>query len=187
MNVISTSLEGVLVLEPKVFHDGRGFFTETYNAERYAEAGIAVDFVQDNHSRSSHGTLRGLHAQTNRPQDKLLRVSQGAIFDVAVDIRRGSPTFGEWFGVELSAENFKQIFVPIGFAHGFCVLSDFAEVQYKCSDLYDPSGELRLRWDDPEIAVRWPISDPVLSDKDAAALPLSELMDSLPEFGEPSK
>ena len=106
---------------------------------------------------------------------------------MAVDIRRGSPTFGEWFGVELSAENFKQIFVPIGFAHGFCVLSDFAEVQYKCSDLYDPAGELRLRWDDPEIAVRWPISDPVLSDKDAATLPLSELMDSLPEFGEPSK
>ncbi len=184
MNVIPTALEGVLIIEPTVFRDDRGFFAETYQAERYAEAGIDVDFVQDNHSRSARWTLRGLHAQLARPQAKLLRALQGSIFDVAVDIRRGSPTFKQWVGVELTSENFRQIFVPAGFAHGFCVTSETAEVEYKCSDLYDPSSELRLSWNDPEIGIEWPTTEPLVSDKDASGLPLSAWLDQLPIYNE---
>ena len=177
MNVIPTRLEGVLVLEPTVHRDGRGFFVETYHAERYAASGIDVSFVQDNHSRSTRGTVRGLHAQLRHPQAKLVRVLRGRIFDVAVDIRRGSPTFKQWVSVELSDENFRQIYVPTGFAHGLCVLSDTAEVEYKCSRLYDPGDELRLLWNDPEIGIEWPLESPSLSDKDRNAPPL----DAMPE------
>ncbi len=184
MNVIPTALEGVLIIEPKVFKDDRGFFAETYHAERYADAGIDVGFVQDNHSRSEQWTLRGLHAQLARPQAKLVRVLQGAIVDVAVDIRQGSPTFKQWVRVELTAENFRQIYVPTGFAHGFCVTSETAEVEYKCSDVYDPSSELRLIWNDPEIGVEWPTTEPRLSEKDAGGLPLSAWLDQLPTYVE---
>jgi len=184
VNVISTALEGVLVIEPKVFRDDRGFFAETYHADRYAEAGIDVGFVQDNHSRSVQWTLRGLHAQLRRPQAKLVRVLQGAILDVAVDIRQGSPTFRKWVSAELTSESFRQMYIPAGFAHGFCVLSETAEVEYKCSDLYDPSAELRLLWNDPEIGVAWPTSAPLLSQKDKDSLPLSAWMDQLPIYVE---
>lgn len=184
MNVIRTALEGVVIIEPKVFKDDRGFFAETYHAERYAEEGIDVGFVQDNHSRSQQWTLRGLHAQLARPQAKLVRVLQGAIVDVAVDIRQGSPTFRQWVSVELTSDNFRQIFVPAGFAHGFCVTSETAEVEYKCSDLYDPSAELRLIWNDPEIGVEWPTTEPVLSEKDREGLPLSSWTDQLPTYVE---
>lgn len=169
MRFIPIHPPGLLVIEPDVHRDERGFFVESFHAERYAAAGILGPFVQDNHSRSARGTLRGLHAQFRRPQAKLVRVVAGEIWDVAVDIRVGSPTFGRYAAVTLSAENFKQIFVPAGFAHGFCVLSDWAEVEYKTTDLYDPGGELRIRWDDPELCIPWPIREPVLSPKDEQA------------------
>ena len=172
----------MLVIEPQVHRDSRGFFAETYHAARYAAAGIDATFVQDNHSRSVRHTLRGLHAQLQRPQAKLLRVLRGAIFDVVVDVRRGSPTFKRWISVELSEENFRQIFVPIGFAHGFCVLSDVAEVEYKCSDVYQPGDELGLAWNDPAIGVAWPVADPILSDKDRHGQPLAQLLDRLPKY-----
>ena len=182
MKVFPTDLDGVLVIEPQVHRDDRGFFAETYHAARYAAAGIDATFVQDNHSRSVQGTLRGLHAQLARPQAKLLRVLRGSIFDVVVDVRLGSPTFKRWVGVELSDENFKQIFVPIGFAHGFCVLSDVAEVEYKCSDVYQPGDELGLAWNDPEIGVAWPVAEPLLSAKDREGKPLARLHDRLPHY-----
>jgi dTDP-4-dehydrorhamnose 3,5-epimerase len=178
-----TSLPGVILVEPSVFRDARGFFLETYQRERYAEGGIRADFVQDNHSRSVAGTLRGLHAQRLRPQGKLVRAVEGEIFDVAVDIRRGSPTFGRWVGEVLSAENFRQLYVPPGFVHGFCVLSETAQVEYKCTDYYAPGDELSVVWDDPEIGIDWPIGTPVLSAKDAAAPRLSEILDLLPTYG----
>jgi dTDP-4-dehydrorhamnose 3,5-epimerase len=168
MNVVQTKLPGVLLIEPKVFGDHRGFFLETYNARRYREAGIETPFVQDNHSRSIRGTLRGLHFQITKPQAKLLWVVSGEIFDVAVDVRPGSATFGKWFGATLSAENKKQIFVPSGFAHGFAVISDIAEVYYKCSDFYDPKDEGGIVWNDPQLAIDWPLREPLLSQKDAA-------------------
>ena len=168
MNVVQTKLPGVLLIEPKVFGDHRGFFLETYNARRYKEAGIEVPFVQDNHSRSIRGTLRGLHFQLTKPQAKLLWVVSGEVFDVAVDVRPGSATFGKWFGATLSAENKKQIFVPAGFAHGFAVISDIAEVYYKCSDFYDPKDEGGILWNDPQLAIDWPLREPLLSQKDAA-------------------
>ena len=171
----ATDLPEVVRVEPAVFQDHRGFFLETYHREKYAAGGIDAVFVQDNHSRSKRGILRGLHAQGRFPQGKLVRAVEGAIFDVAVDIRRGSPTFGRWVGFELSAENFQQLYVPPGFAHGFCVLSESAQVEYKCTDLYRPDDELAVRWDDPEIGIRWPIEEPVLSAKDAAAPRLSEV------------
>ncbi|MFP6665002.1 MAG: dTDP-4-dehydrorhamnose 3,5-epimerase [Deltaproteobacteria bacterium] len=180
MKITTSRLEGVVFIDPKVHGDARGFFTETYHAERYREAGIDACFVQDNHSKSVRDTLRGLHAQLTHPQAKLLRVVQGRILDVVVDIRRGSPTFSEWVAVELSAENFRQIFVPIGFAHGFCVLSDTAEVEYKCSDIYDPSGELTLRWNDPAIGIEWPTTEPLLSNKDRNGRTLAACCDDLP-------
>lgn len=182
MEFIATDLPGVIVVEPRVFRDDRGFFLETYRADRYREGGIDATFVQDNHSRSARGTLRGLHAQWEHPQGKLLRVIEGEIFDVAVDIRRGSPTFGKWVGVTLSAENFRQIYVPVGFAHGFCVTSDVAQVEYKCTDIYDPEHEIRVLWSDPEIGIEWPIADPLLSPKDADGQPLSALGDVLPVY-----
>jgi dTDP-4-dehydrorhamnose 3,5-epimerase len=167
MNVLRTELAGVLIIEPVVHRDARGFFVESYNERRYREAGIDARFVQDNHSRSSRGTLRGLHWQAgSHPQDKLVRVIAGQIFDVAVDVKPGSPTFGRWVGVYLSADDFRQVFVPAGFAHGFCVLSDVAEVEYKCSDFYDPASERGLVWDDPTVAIKWPISNPTLSPRD---------------------
>ena len=166
MRLIETALPGVVILEPHVHRDNRGFFLEVYRADRLAALGIDVRFVQDNHSRSERGTLRGLHWQWRRPQAKLIRVVTGEIFDVAVDIRRGSPTFGRWVGVTLSAGNFRQMFVPEGFAHGFCVTSDLADVEYKCSDVYDPGGEAGLAWDDPAIGIEWPVIEPVLSERD---------------------
>ena len=173
MNVSPTDLSGVLLVDPKVHGDDRGFFVETYHADRYREAGIPDTFVQDNHSRSARGTLRGLHAQLTHPQAKLVRAIEGAILDVVVDIRPSSRTFGRWLSVELSAENFRQIYVPVGFAHGFCVLSDSAQVEYKCSDIYDPSHELCLIWNDPAVGVEWPVGNPTLSEKDRAGKPLA--------------
>lgn len=176
MIVTPTALPEVLVVEPRVFRDDRGFFVETYHAPRYRAAGIDVTFVQDNHSRSVRGTLRGLHWQTApHPQAKLIRVLEGEILDVAVDIREGSSTFGRWVAVPLSAENFRQLFVPVGFAHGFLVTSEVAEVEYKCSDIYDPAAERGLMWNDPELAITWPVSEPLLSARDRAHPPLAAL------------
>ena len=184
MNILTTSLPGVLVIEPDVHRDGRGFFLETYHHKKYREAGIPVAFMQDNYSRSTQGTLRGLHAQIQHPQGKLIRVSQGEVFDVAVDIRRGSPTFSQWVGVTLSGENFKQIYIPPGFAHGFCVISETADLEYKCSDLYDPNDEIVIAWKDSVINIDWPIRTPVLSKKDRDALCLDEQVERLPLFHE---
>jgi len=172
----------VLVIEPDVHEDGRGFFLETYHEEKYREGGVAGPFVQDNHSRSVGGTLRGLHLQARRPQGKLIRVVEGEIFDVAVDVRRGSPSFGRWVGHSLSAENFRQCWVPPGFAHGFCVLSEFAHVEYKCTELYDPAGELGIVWNDPALGIVWPIQNPIVSDRDRRHPKLAELMAMLPEW-----
>lgn len=177
-----TALDGVIIVEPTVHRDSRGFFVETYHADRYREGGIAPAFIQDNHSRSVRGTLRGLHAQSRHPQGKLVRAVEGEIFDVAVDIRRGSPTFLHWVGVTLSADNFRQLFVPVGYAHGFCVTSEIAQVEYKCTDIYDPEHELRIAWDDPDIGIEWPIADPVLSAKDCTGVRARALADLLPEY-----
>jgi len=182
MNFLTTALPGVILVEPDVHRDGRGFFLESYHQEKYERGGIVGNFVQHNHSSSVRGTLRGLHAQLRRPQGKLVRAVHGEMFDVAVDIRVGSPTFGRWVGVRLSRENFRQIYVPPGFAHGFCVLSDTVDVEYKCSDLYDPGGEISVAWDDPQIGVEWPVAAPILSDKDARAPRLADLMDRLPRY-----
>ncbi len=183
MRVTETALKGVLLLEPTVHGDHRGFFLETWRQDRYAEHGIDLPFVQDNHSRSAKGILRGLHTQTgDSAQGKLVRVVSGSVYDVAVDIRVGSPTFGAHVAVELTAENHKQIWIPPRFAHGFCVLSEYAEFEYKCTAFYDPSAELAIRWDDPEIGIPWPISDPVLSDKDRDAPTLAEAGPMLPTF-----
>jgi dTDP-4-dehydrorhamnose 3,5-epimerase len=183
MKVLPTDLPGVVLVEPVVHRDSRGFFLETYNERRYREAGIAATFVQDNHSRSARGTLRGLHFQVRRMQGKLVRAVAGEMFDVAVDVRRGSPTFGRWVGVTLSAENFRQIYIPPGFAHGFCVLSELGEVEYKCTELYEAADELAIAWNDPKIGIDWPVSEPLLSAKDRAAPGLAELLDRLPAYG----
>lgn len=164
---IETSLPGVCIVKPRVFRDPRGFFAETYHAEKFKEIGITDTFVQDNHSQSRKGTLRGLHYQLRHPQAKLCRVVRGVVIDVAVDIRRGSPTFGKAVAVELSAENMHQIYVPVGFAHGFVVASEEAEFLYKCSDSYDAAGEYGVLWSDPALGIDWKISDPVLSEKDS--------------------
>lgn len=183
MKVIPTAIADVLILEPRVFGDVRGFFFESHNRKAFAGAtGIDVDFVQDNQSRSARHVLRGLHYQIQQAQGKLVRVSSGAIFDVAVDLRKGSPTLGRWVGAELSAENFRQMWVPAGFAHGFAVLSESADVMYKTTDYYAPEHERCLRWDDPEVGIEWPEGlQPVLSAKDQLGLPLAqvELFDSL--------
>ena len=170
-----TDLPGVLVIESEVFRDPRGYFLETFHERKYREAGIPHSFVQDNQSRSTRGTLRGLHAQLRKPQGKLIRTLRGEIFDVAVDIRPGSPTFGKWTAATLRADDFRQMFIPPGFAHGFCVLSEVAEVAYKCTDFYDPADEIGFRWNDPEVGIAWPIRDPLLSSKDAALPTLAEL------------
>ena len=176
MKVIETGIAGLLVLEPKVFGDARGFFMESFNARTFAEVtGLTLDFVQDNHSRSGRGVLRGLHYQVRQPQGKLVRVSQGRVFDVAVDLRRSSPTFGQWYGVELSGENHRQFWVPAGFAHGFYVLSESADFLYKTTDYYAPEHERSLAWNDPTVGVQWPLAgEPLLSAKDLAGKPLGE-------------
>ena len=169
MKVEPTPLEGVLIVEPRVFADERGFFMETYRAERYREHGIPDTFVQDNLSRSQRGVLRGLHYQWPRPQAKLAFAIAGEVFDVAVDIRAGSPTFGRWFGTVLSEANKRQLLIPAGFAHGFCVLSETALFGYKCSDSWVAEFDRAIRFDDPAVGVEWPIAEPILSDKDRAA------------------
>jgi dTDP-4-dehydrorhamnose 3,5-epimerase len=176
LRVRETSLPGVLILEPRVFPDGRGFFLESYNRRVFLELGIPDAFVQDNHSRSLRGVVRGLHYQLGRPQAKVVRVMRGRAFDVAVDIRRGSPTFATWVGVELDDVTHRMLFVPEGFAHGFLALSETVDLSYKCSDFYDPSGERGVVWDDPDLAISWPLDglEPVLSTKDAALPRLSE-------------
>ena len=176
MKVIETALPGVLIIEPKVFGDARGFFIETFQVERYREIGITQPFVQDNHSRSPHGVLRGLHYQKTRPQGKLVRVSRGAVYDVAVDVDPKSPTFGRYVGVELSDDNHRQIWSPPGYAHGFCVLSALADFEYKCTDLYFPEDEGGVIWNDPDVAIPWPISAPRLSDKDTRNPTLRDLI-----------
>jgi dTDP-4-dehydrorhamnose 3,5-epimerase len=182
MNILPTRLPGVLIIEPEVYRDERGWFLETYHADKYQDGGIPLSFVQDNCSSSVRGTLRGLHAQMSRPQGKLVRVIKGEIFDVAVDIRRGSPTFASWESVSLTAENFKQIYIPPGFAHGFCVLSDVAEVEYKCTDVYAPGDEITIAWNDAQIGIQWPNHSPILSPKDTAGQSLQVLWDRLPDY-----
>lgn len=183
MHSIETSLPGVLIIEPRVFSDERGFFFESYNLQRFEEVGITARFIQDNHSKSVRNTLRGLHYQCKHPQAKLCRVVQGEVLDVAVDIRRGSPTFGKWISVLLSAENKRQIYLPPGFAHGFAVLSETAEFLYKCDEFYHPGDEHGIAWDDPEIGIEWGVSDPLLSPKDSRNPKLSEAEpDNLPLY-----
>jgi dTDP-4-dehydrorhamnose 3,5-epimerase len=175
MNVVKTKLSECVIIQPKVFGDERGFFLETFQTDKYADlAGINFPFVQDNHSRSSKGVLRGLHFQKTKPQGKLVRVVSGAVYDVAVDIRQSSPTFGQWEGVLLSEENKTQFWVPPGFAHGFAVLSDTADFEYKCTDYYDPSDEGSILWNDPSLNISWPIDNPILSDKDSSASRLAD-------------
>jgi dTDP-4-dehydrorhamnose 3,5-epimerase len=178
MNVIKTNIDGVVIIEPKVFGDERGFFLETFQAERYKEfAGINMSFVQDNHSRSGKNVLRGLHFQKTNPQGKLVRVVRGEVFDVAVDIRKGSPTYGQWAGAILSEENKRQFWVPPGLAHGFVVLSDIADFEYKCTDYYDPADEGCLMWNDPAVGIEWPEGiEPILSAKDQVGQTLAELV-----------
>lgn len=167
MKVIETPLAGVVIIEPVVHQDARGFFLETYHADRYRAAGIDATFVQANQSRSVRNTLRGLHWQAGaHPQAKLVRAIVGHIFDVAVDVRPGSATFGHWYGVHMRADNFRQLYIPTGFAHGFCVLSDVAEIEYQCSDVYDKAGERGLIWNDPDLQIAWPVTEPLLSERD---------------------
>jgi dTDP-4-dehydrorhamnose 3,5-epimerase len=180
VRVVPTELPGVVIIEPDVHRDGRGFFLETYHADRYRDHGMPGPFVQDNHSQSVAGTLRGLHLQLRRPQGKLIRVVEGEVFDVAVDVRRGSPTFGRWVSVTLTADNFRQCYVPPGFAHGFCVVSPIAQLEYKCTDLYDPASEIGIAWNDPAIGISWPVTDPILSQRDSRHPTLAELGDRLP-------
>jgi dTDP-4-dehydrorhamnose 3,5-epimerase len=184
MKFIGTELLGVTIVEPDVFRDERGFFLESWRADKYAAGGIDATFVQNNHSRSALGTVRGLHAQKAHPQGKLVRVLAGAVLDVVVDIRRGSPTWLKWISVELTAENFRQIYVPGGYAHGICVISDMADLEYQCTDFYDAGDELRIKWNDPQIGVAWPQTEPILSGKDRDAATLAEQMDQLPVWHE---
>lgn len=176
MNVIETALAGVLIIEPKVFGDQRGFFLEGFQTERYRDAGITLPFVQDNHSRSQYGVLRGLHFQRTRPQGKLVSVSRGSVYDVAVDINPESPTCGQFVGIELNDENHRQLWIPPGYAHGFCVLSETADFHYKCTDLYYPEDEGGLIWNDPEVNIPWPVETPKLSAKDQCNPTLRQLL-----------
>lgn len=175
MNFIPTKLKEVILIEPRVFSDPRGFFMETYNRQLFVEHGITDEFVQMNHSKSAKNTLRGMHYQTGKPQSKLVRVVKGAVFDVVADIRHGSPTFGEWIGEELSAANKKMLYVPIGFAHGFCALTDDVEFVYLCGNYYYPQGERGIIWNDPDLAIDWPVKQPLLSDKDRRNSRLKDL------------
>jgi len=183
MNVIKTELPGVIIFEPTVFGDDRGYFLETYNADRYKEAGISENFIQDNLSFSRKGILRGLHYQTPMEQGKLVQVIKGEVYDVAVDVRAGSPTFGQWYGSVLSESNKRQIYVPAGFAHGFVVTSDTALFSYKCTELYNPTNERRIAWNDTDLAINWPITDPLVSEKDQQAVLLKDLQkQELPSY-----
>jgi dTDP-4-dehydrorhamnose 3,5-epimerase len=182
MQVVPTAIPEVLIVEPDVHRDHRGFFLESYHVAKFQTLGIPGPFVQDNHSRSRARTLRGLHLQLDEPQAKLVRVVAGEVLDVAADVRRGSPTFGRWIGVRLSSENFRQCYIPTGFAHGFYVLSDGAEVEYKCSSPYNPAGEIGIVWNDPQIAIEWPDREPILSSRDAALPRLADIFDRLPRF-----
>jgi len=185
LKVTEKSLPGILLIEPDVHKDDRGFFLETYHRKKYSDVGIDHLFVQDNHSHSRQGTLRGLHYQLNRPQGKIVYVVSGEIFDVAVDIRRGSPTFGRWAGTTLSEVNKRQIYIPEGFAHGFCVLSTTADVIYKCTDLYVPGDENGILWSDPTVDITWPIESPILSEKDRKYPKLKEIPENLlPIYGD---
>ena len=182
MTVRQTELPGVLIVEPRVFRDERGFFVETFSARGAASDGIPDTFVQDNHSRSTRGVVRGLHYQLQSPQGKLVHVANGSIFDVAVDIRVGSPHFGKWFGAELNDDNLHSLWVPPGFAHGFCVLSESADVIYKCTALYDPHDDRGIAWDDSRIGIEWPVAKPLVSAKDSKYEGLSETRADLPRF-----
>ena len=175
MNIEQTPIEGVLLVKPAVWRDPRGYFVETWQQQRYAEAGIDLPFVQDNHSKSGYGVLRGLHFQKTRPQGKLVSVSLGSVFDVAVDIRPDSPSFGQWFGVELTQENQWQLWVAPGLAHGFVVTSEIAHFHYKCTEYYCPGDEGAIRWDDPTLGIDWPVNTPLVSDKDGGAPLWSEV------------
>ena len=175
MQAIATSIPDLLILEPKVFGDARGYFVETFQVERYAQAGIGERFVQDNLSRSSRGTLRGLHLQYPNAQAKLVYVVQGEVFDVAVDVRVGSPSFGKWAGTNLSSRDHRQMYIPPGFAHGFCVVSEHALFAYKCTDLYLPQHEVGVAWNDPALAIPWPVSQPIISEKDQHFSPLAAI------------
>ncbi|ETN92859.1 dTDP-4-dehydrorhamnose 3,5-epimerase [Gammaproteobacteria bacterium MOLA455] len=176
MNIIDTKIKDAVIIEPAVFGDSRGFFLETFQAQRYLDqARIELPFVQDNHSRSAKGVLRGLHYQKTKPQGKLVRVVRGEVFDVGVDLRKGSPTFGCWQGVWLSEENHRQLWLPPGLAHGFVVTSESADFEYKCSDYYDPEDEGCLIWNDADVGIEWPLANPLLSDKDKAGLSFKEL------------
>ncbi len=182
MNVIETAIPGVLIVEPKVLGDARGFFMETYQADRYVQSGIAPRFVQDNLSRSAQGVLRGLHIQNPRPQGKLVTVLRGSVLDVAVDARSGSPTFGRHVAVELNEENRRQVWIPRGLAHGFVVLSASADFFYKCDEFYSPADELVLRWDDPELGIDWGCAEPKVSDRDRRGGTLAQLAGRLPQY-----
>ncbi len=175
MKITRCDIAGLLTIEPKVFGDARGFFLETWNEQQYREAGLDLRFVQDNISSSRRGTLRGLHFQNPRSQGKLVWVIEGEVFDVAVDLRRSSPTFGRWHGLNLSGQNRLQFYIPTGFAHGFAVLSETALFAYKCTEFYSPQDELTLCWDDPDVGVKWPLNDPVLSEKDKQGVRLKDL------------
>jgi len=175
MHLIATDLPGVTIIEPKVFGDSRGYFVETWNQLRYHEAGLPSSFVQDNLSRSARGVLRGIHFQNPKSQGKLITVLEGEVYDVAVDVRVGSPTFGRWVGVALSGENKRQIYIPPGFGHGFCVTSESALFTYKCTELYAPDAERGILWDDPDLAIRWPVERPTLSSKDSCYPRLKQL------------
>jgi len=179
MEVVATPLAGVILIKPQIWGDSRGYFVETWQYERYAAVGIDLPFVQDNHSMSTCGILRGLHFQKNRPQGKLVTVSLGRVFDVAVDIRPHSPTLGQWYGVELTQDNQWQLWVPPGMAHGFVVTSQVAHFHYKCTDYYCPQDEGSIRWNDPDIAVAWPVAQPLLSDKDQCAPSWQDVQKSL--------
>lgn len=183
MKISKAPIDGIIILEPDIYTDGRGFFMETYNFRRYAQAGIFQEFVQDNLSFSRKGVLRGLHYQINYPQAKLVQVCYGEVFDVVVDLRRKSSTFGNWFGLTLSGENLKQLLIPKGFAHGFCVLSEYALFYYKCSNFYKKADEGGLLWSDPDIGIKWPVKNPVISEKDALLPCLSDLpVENLPSL-----
>jgi dTDP-4-dehydrorhamnose 3,5-epimerase len=182
MNVTATSLPGVLVIEPRVFHDGRGLFLELFNAERFIELGLPTSFCQDNRSRSARGVLRGLHYQLTHPQGKLVTVAHGRIFDVAVDVRVGSPTFGQWTGVTLDADEPRLMWIPPGFAHGFCALSESADVIYKCTELYYPADEGGVLWCDERIGVEWPVREPLVSNRDRALPRLDPSRTDLPRY-----
>ena len=178
IKVESRWLEEVVVVVPEIFQDSRGFFTETFRADQFNDLGLPTDFVQDNHSRSAKGVVRGLHFQWNPPMGKLMRVSAGSAFLVAVDIRKGSPTLGKWIGVEVSAENRRQVWAPAGFARGFCALSEGTEIQYKCTGIYNNKAESAIRWNDPAIGIQWPLSDVFVSDKDRNAATLEQWLNS---------